>query len=216
VRLPDPPLLLITDRRQACAPLTEIVQAACAAGCRWISVREKDLAAPEQVALAQQLRTVVRRHGARLSLHGAPEVAKMAGLDGVHLAAGADRTTARAIVGNKALVGVSVHRIEEAGALEPDLVDYAIAGPVRTTPSKPGYGPGLESVGLRALVEAACVPVIAIGGVEAMVVGELMRVGAAGIAVMGSVMRAANPMTTIAGLLAALAAYRQTRGEEAD
>jgi thiamine-phosphate pyrophosphorylase len=206
VRLPDPPLLLITDRRQACAPLAEIVQAACAAGCRWISVREKDLAAPEQVALAQQLRNVARRHGARLTLHGEPEVAKLAGLDGVHLAAGADSLAARAILGTEALLGISVHRLEEAGALEADVVDYAIAGPVRATPSKPGYGPGLETAGLRALVEAACVPVIAIGGVEAMTAGELMGVGAAGIAVMGSVMRAANPMTTIAGLLAGLAA----------
>jgi thiamine-phosphate pyrophosphorylase len=42
VRLPDPPLLLITDRRQARHPLAEVVTAALKAGCRWVSVREKD------------------------------------------------------------------------------------------------------------------------------------------------------------------------------
>ena len=40
VRLPQPPLLLITDRRQARRPLIEVVAHAIRAGCRWISVRE--------------------------------------------------------------------------------------------------------------------------------------------------------------------------------
>jgi len=52
VRLPEPPLLLVTDRKQAVAPLANILEAAFAAGCRWASLREKGLSAPEQVALA--------------------------------------------------------------------------------------------------------------------------------------------------------------------
>ena len=51
--LPDPPLLLVTDRRQARRPLPEIVAAALDAGCRWISLREKDLPEDEQVPLAR-------------------------------------------------------------------------------------------------------------------------------------------------------------------
>jgi thiamine-phosphate pyrophosphorylase len=53
MNLPAPPVLLITDRRQARRPLAEDVAAALQGGCRWVSAREKDLAAPEQVALAR-------------------------------------------------------------------------------------------------------------------------------------------------------------------
>jgi thiamine-phosphate pyrophosphorylase len=211
VRLPEPPLLLITDRRHAGVPLLDIAEAACAAGCRWTSVREKDLAAPQQVALAQQLLAVTRRHGGWLTLNGAPEVAQMAGLDGVHLAAGADTFTARATLGKNALIGISVHQLDEVRALAPDHVDYALVGPVYPTPSKPGYGPGMGVSGIVAFVKASAVPVIAIGGVEAVAVGELMRSGIAGIAVMGSVMRSAKPAAVMADLLAALAASTALR-----
>ena len=51
-RVPDPPLLVITDRRQARAPLADVVAAALAAGCRWVSMREKDLSVEDQHELA--------------------------------------------------------------------------------------------------------------------------------------------------------------------
>ena len=60
MRLPDPALLVITDRRQARTPIADIVEAACAAGCRWFSVREKDLGPQEQVALAKSLLPMTR------------------------------------------------------------------------------------------------------------------------------------------------------------
>ena len=64
MKLPDPPLLLVTDRHQARAPLAEVVSAALAAGCRWVSVRKKDLPADDQIALARMLLPAARRHGA--------------------------------------------------------------------------------------------------------------------------------------------------------
>src|SRR5262245_65315821 len=74
VNLPDPPFLLVTDRHQARHPLADIVRAALAAGCRWVSVREKDLSEEEQINLARTLLPMVRRSGARLSLHGEAEL----------------------------------------------------------------------------------------------------------------------------------------------
>jgi thiamine-phosphate pyrophosphorylase len=73
--LPNPPLLLVTDRRQARRPLPEIVGAALSAGCRWISLREKDLPEDEQIPLARLLLPMIRRHGARLSIHGGAALA---------------------------------------------------------------------------------------------------------------------------------------------
>ena len=58
--IPQPPLLVITDRKQAQAPLEQILAASFAAGCRWASMREKDLPPQEQIAVARRLRTVAR------------------------------------------------------------------------------------------------------------------------------------------------------------
>ncbi len=65
MKLPVPPLLLVTDRHQARRPLAEIVATALAAGCRWVSLREKDLPEDEQVPLARALLAMTqRRHAA--------------------------------------------------------------------------------------------------------------------------------------------------------
>jgi thiamine-phosphate pyrophosphorylase len=198
----DPPLLLVTDRRQAGAPLADNLAAAFAAGCRWASLREKDLSVQEQVALARSLVPIARKWNARLTVHG--DIAVAAGADGVHLAAGGDVSGARSVLGPDALVGISIHSVAEARSLDPNLVDYAIAGPIFETASKPGYGPALGSAGIRAIAGATRVPVIAIGGITPERVVEIIAAGAAGIAVMGSVMRARDPGEEVRALLAAL------------
>ncbi len=165
--LPDPPLLLVTDRRQARRPLTGIVAAALAAGCRWVSLREKDLPADEQILLVRALLPLAHVHKAALALHGEAALAELAGADGVHLPAGADPAAARVKVGAEKLVGVSIHTVSEAAAIDPAVVDYALAGPAFETASKPGYGPEIGRRGLFEIARAAPVPVLAIGGINA-------------------------------------------------
>jgi thiamine-phosphate pyrophosphorylase len=139
--LPEPALLLVTDRAQARRPLAEIVGAALAGGCRWVSLREKDLPEDEQLLLVRTLVPMARKHHARLMLHGEALLAQLAGVDGVHLPSGSDAGAARARLGPEKLIGVSIHTIPEAEAIDPQMADYALAGPAFETPSKPGYGP---------------------------------------------------------------------------
>ncbi len=138
---------------------------------------------------------LTRPAGARLLLHGEAALAKLAGVDGVHLPAGADAAAARALLGPEKLIGVSIHTVTEAEAIDGDFVDYALAGPAFETPSKPGYGPEIGRKGLAEIARAARVPVLAIGGINAARIAELIAAGAAGVAVMGGVMRAADPGT---------------------
>jgi thiamine-phosphate pyrophosphorylase len=207
VRLPRPPLLVITDRKQARAPLDEILASAFASGCRWASIREKDLPADDQLALAKRVLPLARRHGATLTLHGEPVIAARAGVDGVHLAAGDDAGVARALLGPDALIGISVHTAREASALAAGTVDYVIAGPAYDTPSKPGYGPVLARAGIQEICRSTALPVIAIGGVTARTVAEMLTAGAVGVAVMGSIMRAADPGDAIRSLAAAMPSH---------
>jgi thiamine-phosphate pyrophosphorylase len=208
VRLLEPPLLLITDRQQARWPLVEVAEHAITAGCRWISVRERDLSEKDQIGLVRKLLPIARRHGAMVSLHGDPTLANAAKADGVHLTARSNPIAARKLLGVDKLIGVSIHTVTEAEAIDPGVVDYAIVGPAFETASKPGYGPAIGRKGLAVLAAAARVPVLAIGGVNATRASEVLAAGPAGIAVMGGVMRAADARQEMKALLAAI---RRTR-----
>jgi thiamine-phosphate pyrophosphorylase len=205
LKLPDPPLLVVTDRHQARLPLADVVRAALAAGCRWISMREKDLSEEDQIALASTLLPIARRHGACLTVHGEAALARACGSDGVHLSAGGDPAAARKMLGREKLIGVSLHTVTEAEAIDAGIVDYAIAGPAFETASKPGYGPEIGRKGLAEIARAATVPVLAIGGLNATRAAEVLAAGPVGIAVMGSIMRAVEPGREVKALLAIVA-----------
>ncbi len=203
MRLPAPPLLVITDRQQAALPLADVVAAAFGAGCRWVSLREKDLPEGEQIAWAERLLPLAHRFGARLTIHG--DLAAAAILDGVHLPEKGDACGARDRLGPEKLIGLSVHTPEQAAAADTAALDYLVAGPVYETASKPGYGPALGAKALAEFVRATPLPIIAIGGIDAGKIPEVMEAGASGVAVMGGVMRAPDPVQTVRKLVAALA-----------
>jgi thiamine-phosphate pyrophosphorylase len=184
-------LLLVTDRQQAAVPLEEIVSETVAAGVRWVWLRDRDLPAAERRELARRLLAVVRARDARLSVGGDVDLAADILADGVHLAANASIAAARARLGPRALIGVSAHGDADVAAAAAGGADYATLSPIFATESKPGYGPAL---GFAALARAArhALPVLALGGVTAERADECLRAGAAGIAVMGEVMRAAH------------------------
>jgi thiamine-phosphate pyrophosphorylase len=214
LRVPDPPLLIVTDRRQARRPLADVVAAAIKGGCRWISVREKDLAADEQVLLARALIPAAHAQGARLTIHGDAALAAAAGVDGVHLPAGSDAAAARALLGEDKLIGISIHTVTEAHGIDPASVDYVLAGPAFETASKPGYGPELGRKGLSEIARVAHVPVLAIGGINTARIADLIAEGAAGVGVMGSVMRASDPELETLALIATLTGSLAIRGRD--
>lgn len=207
MRLPEPPLLAITDRKLADRPLPQVAERLFACGVRWLSLRDKDMPDRERLELARALIACGRPWGARITLHGDPVLAAAAGLDGVHLPSGGDPAAARALLGTGALIGLSLHDSDGAAAMEraAGQADYVTVSPVFPSASKPGYGPCLGEAGLRRWVElgARCgVPVIGLGGLDrADAVAGCRTAGAAGIAVMGLAMRDAQALTP---LLAAL------------
>jgi thiamine-phosphate pyrophosphorylase len=100
-------------------------------------------------------------------------------------------------------VGMSVHSVAEAKAIDARLVDYAIAGPAFETRSKPGYGPASGPDGIAEIARACSVPVLAIGGIDVTRASELLAGGVSGLAVIGAVMRALDPSAEVKGLLSA-------------
>jgi thiamine-phosphate pyrophosphorylase len=202
MNLPDPPLLVISDRSQARRPLIEVAQAAFAVGCRWFSLREKDLPANERHTLLAALVDLGQQFGAVVTVHEDIDAVIAAGAHGVHLPGAGDLRAARTRL-PAALIGVSAHSAAEATAQLREGADYVTLSPVFLTASKPGYGPAIGLDGLARAVAAAPGPVLALGGVTVESAAACLAAGARGIAVMGEVMRALDPEATVAGLLRA-------------
>jgi thiamine-phosphate pyrophosphorylase len=202
--LPAPPLLVITDRSLARSSLDTIAAAVFDGGGRWLSLREKDFSTAERTDVARTLVALARPHGARVTVHGDLDAARAANADGVHLASGGDPAAARKKLGRSALIGVSAHSRAEAEAAAARGADYVTVSPIFMSASKPGYGPPLGLEVLGALARALPVPVIALGGISETTAADCLGVGATGIAVMGLVMRAADPRAVTAALLDAL------------
>ena len=198
--LPLPPLLVISDRHQARLPLEQVAEAVFAGGCRWFSLREKDLPPDERRALLRALATLGRRFGAIVTAHEDIEAVAAVGADGVHLPSGGNPAAARARLPG-ALIGASAHSADEASALLQAGADYVTASPVFVTASKPGYGPALGLDGLARIVGRAPGPVIALGGITPQNAALCFEAGARGIAVMGEVMRSTDPQATVEDML---------------
>ncbi len=192
--LPVPPILAISDLSQARLPLPELAGRLLDAGCRWFSLREKHLPQAEQAALIELLAPRFRAAGAVLSLHaGDASLAGECGLKAVHLSRGGDVIAARRHLGPDSLIGISCHDAGELARAAEGEADYATLSPVFESRSKAGYTP-LEPAGRAALLAAARLPVVALGGIEGPEeVEACRRMGAAGLAVMGPLMRAQHP-----------------------
>jgi thiamine-phosphate pyrophosphorylase len=203
VNLPDPPLLVISDRSQARLPLIDIVEAAFRGGCRWFSLREKDLPGAERRALLADLVELGRLFGALVMAHDDIDAVEAVGAGGVHLPGGrAPAATRRHLP--RGLIGVSAHSGVEAAAQLRAGADYVTLSPIFLTDSKPGYGPALGLDALAAAAANAPGPIVALGGITPHNAAACLAAGARGVAVMGEIMRAADPEVVVRQMLAAM------------
>lgn len=204
MRLPEPPLLVITDRHQARLPLEAVAAAVLAAGARWLLLREKDLPPPERLAVLRRLAALAGPYNATLAVSADLAAAEAAGV-GLHLPSGGDPAAARRRLGAAALIGCSVHGRAAAQRTAAAGADYVTLSPVFASASKPGYGPALGLAGLRAAARGLTVPVVALGGIGPAEVRDCLAAGASAVAVMGGIMRAEDPGAATRAYLAGLA-----------
>lgn len=199
--LPHPPVLVITDRHQARQSLEEVAAQAFEGGCRWLLLRDKDLDAGTRRRVLRHLLASAKPYGAAVLVSADIEAAADCAAAGVHLPAGTDPSEARARLGPAALIGVSTHDPDEAQAAAAAGADYVTLSPIFESESKPGYGPALGLAGLGEVAAWLPIPVLALGGVGPGNARDCIAAGAAGVAVMGAVMRAHDPAAAVAGLI---------------
>jgi thiamine-phosphate pyrophosphorylase len=195
-RVPDFSLYLITDRKLIATgkTLATVVEAALAGGVDAVQLREKDLSAAQLLPLATQLRELTRRFGARLLINDRIDLALAVDADGVHLGGHSlPVATARRLLGDRRLLGVSCHSSAEIGHAAAQGADFVTFGPVYFTPSKAAYGAPQGPAALRAACSASALPVFGLGGITAQRAAEVRSAGAAGIACISAIIAASDP-----------------------
>ncbi len=201
-------LYLITDRTQLTAgySLFSAVEAALQGGVKAVQLREKDLPAAELLPLARQLRDLTRSYAARLLINDRIDLALAVQADGVHLGGHSlPADVARRLVGPELLIGISTHSCAEISRAAAQGADFVTFGPVYATPSKAAFG---APQGLQALAKAchgSTLPVFALGGMTPERTTEVMRSGAAGIALISAILASPDPRS-------AASAFNQQEG----
>ncbi|MFY1617784.1 thiamine phosphate synthase [Micromonospora sp. WMMD736] len=200
-------LHLITDTRPGRDPLT-VVRAALAAARAdlVVQVRVEDSATDrEAYDLAERVLALCAPYGATCLVNDRLHVALAVGAAGGHV--GADDlpvAAARHVLGPTGVLGATAREPRSAVAAVVAGATYLGVGPCHATSTKAGLPDPIGSVGVRDVVDAVDVPVIAIGGVTADRVPALRAAGAYGVAVVGAVSSAADPGRATTELLRAL------------
>ncbi|HZW06797.1 MAG TPA: thiamine phosphate synthase, partial [Phycisphaerales bacterium] len=166
-------------------PWLDVARGAIEGGADCLQLREKGLADGELLKRATALVELARGRAAVI-VNDRADIALAAGADGVHLGQeDAPVSAVRALAGDRLLVGVSTHDLGEARRALRDGADYVGVGAMFPTATKAREASGVAY--LRAFLEVTRetrpLPHLAIGGITAANIGQLVEAGCRGVAV---------------------------------
>jgi thiamine-phosphate pyrophosphorylase len=181
----------------------DVAVAAIEGGATALQLRAPELSDEQLRPLAWDLAEQCREAGVLFVVNDRVDVAARAGA-GVHVGQGDDPSEARRRIGSEAVLGISVSSPGQANQAERAGADY-LGVTVWATATKPEAAP-VELEGLRAVVQATSLPVVAIGGIDADNASEALEAGAVGVAVVSAVGAAPDPVAATRRLVDAVRA----------
>lgn len=197
-------LHVLTDARDGRDAL-HTATLALQAGAPVIQLRVKGVTDRELYDLGTRLMAACAQHDALCLVNDRVDIALAIGAHGTHL--GADDlpvAAARRVAGPGHIIGGTARDPKRAAQLVAEGADYLGVGPAYATSTKDGLPEPLGPAGVGAVARAVSVPVIAIGGITAERVRELLAAGAYGVAVVSAVSDAPDPALATRRLLAEL------------
>jgi thiamine-phosphate pyrophosphorylase len=159
-------------------------------GVKWIQYREKDRTRKDMYGDAVKIREITKDHGAVFIVNDYADIALSVDADGVHL--GQDDLPikeARRIMGQKKIIGISTHNVEQAIAAKAEGADYIGFGPVFHTKTKQDAGSPKGTDMLREVKRQVRIPVIAIGGINLENLRSVLDTGVDAVAVASAILR---------------------------
>ena len=203
-------LYAVTDRAWVGKlSLAEQVEAALQNGVTCLQLREKTLDAAAFLAEAREIAALCRQYGVPFIVNDNVDIAIACGADGVHVGQeDMEASDVRRRVGDRMIVGVSAHTVEEALRAEQNGADYLGVGAVFSTSTKTNVRAMPHST-LREIAGAVRIPTVAIGGITRGNLMQLAGSGVDGVAVVSAIFGAPDPgaaAAELAGLSAAMVA----------
>jgi thiamine-phosphate pyrophosphorylase len=198
--------------------LPDIAAAAVRGGATLVQLRDKERETRAFVNEARAIKRMLAGSRVPLLINDRVDVALACGANGVHLGRDdLDLTTARRLLGPRAIIGASSRSRADLEALAFGAIDYVCIGGVFATASKDNPDKPIGVEGFRRLAgivreRAPGLPVGAIAGIDEKNAAEVMRAGADGIAVISAVTAAADPEAAARRLRAIVDAAKATRG----
>ncbi|QEM83590.1 thiamine phosphate synthase [Halomonas binhaiensis] len=188
-------IYLVTDPALcAIQGLEDTVMAAVRGGVTLVQLRDKHASDAELITIARRLKTLLDGSGVPLVINDRVEVALAAEVDGVHLGQGdGDVGEARRLLGEQAIIGLSVQNHAQLDKLDRSTLDYLGLGPVFATATKSDHATPLGFSGLAQLVSASPLPSVAIGGLKAEHAAQVRASGADGMAVVSAICGQPDP-----------------------
>ena len=191
----DLSLYLVTDP-WLCAErgLVETVVAAVRGGVTMVQLRDKQATDGAMIEQARRLKAALAGSGVPLVINDRLAVAVESGADGLHMGQDdGEVATARAALGEEAILGLSVQTPEQMARVDAERLDYLGLGAVFATSSKRSRTRPLGFEGLARLTAASPLPAVAIGGLQAEHAAAVHQAGAQGLAVISAICGQPDP-----------------------
>ena len=187
-------LHVILDRRYLTGDPLVQAQKIIEAGCSVFQYRDKLSSDKDFFYLAGELYQIAKKKNIPFIINDRIDIALSLGVEGVHL--GADDLplpAVRKLLGPDKIIGRSVHSLEEARLAENEGANYVGLGPVFPSQTKIDTGDLIPKKELRALKEHLEIPVVAIGGIKAGNIEELVKLGIENFAICSDILQAKDP-----------------------
>ena len=212
-RMPNFSLYVISDDNLCRGrDLLEVLSEAICGGATCIQLRGKNLSARELYTLAVKVRALTASKGVTFIVNDRLDVALAVQADGVHLGqSDLPAVAARLIMPPEMLLGVTVRNVQQAVQAQVDGASYLGAGSVFATNTKLDTGKSMGLANLVKICRSVRVPVVGIGGINAVNAGSVIAAGADGVAVVSSVISAADVAGAAREIGRAVVAARDSR-----
>lgn len=185
----------------------EGIRMALEGGCRWIQLRMKDAQEADILEAGKMVRKLCDAFHAIFILDDHVSLVEAVGADGVHLGhLDMPVEEARRILGPEKIIGGTANTLDDVERICQGGANYIGCGPFRYTTTKKRLAPLLGLEGYRRILNGMrerglSLPLVAIGGITREDIPSLMSLGVTGIALSGSVLRAADPVDEMAHLI---------------
>lgn len=187
----------ITDVRLSGLSHAEQVRRLSVGGASLVQLREKNLSPQEFCTQVEEALLVARARNVRIVINDRVDIALALGAHGVHLGQeDFPPGAARRLLGDRAIIGVSTHNVEQARRAAPLPVDYLAIGPIFATSSKSNAEPIVGLEGLRKVRDAiGDIQLVAIGGISQENAIQVLESGADAVAVISTLLTHPNEIT---------------------